>query len=544
MGIWVLAIGTAAFLLTLTATAAAVLSRSESKLLFRIPMFIWWLCATAVCTAIAAWTWKLTHEEHAYPDYFPHALLLAAAAIAGIPILAARARMRLFGRPDAQTWPILPLLGVSFVLLIASVVTYAEIDGSAQIMARMGRPQLDSAYLKLVGPEPAGSDNAAELYRQAIAFCQQEISAADAAAETGAIPAATAPATQQGLATTQPSRLLGSAAQATSPQVVALLGRLHPGLQATRVAAAKPVCRMQPITGAPAAVDRLSPDLSGFRTLAAALASNAVLAARNGRPGDAMLDLVVLRRLEMHVQQSERSVVPVLVSIQIGMLTNETIAAVLPALRAMPEHAEALVRDEDATRADLSAGLRGEELGINGILLAASEGKVALNGMPPRLYRMLFLGSDAAGLRAWFQSLVAPLDGKQREGSWDERGRSMLSPYAQRFVTILPKVTDTVYPEYLATSRSAAVCIALTRHRLEKGAYPAALDELVPQYIAAVPADPFDQQPLRYRVEGGMAVVYSVGPDRKDDAGKVRPGDAPPAEGRDVGLELIALPNP
>jgi hypothetical protein len=48
------------------------------------------------------------------------------------------------------------------------------------------------------------------------------------------------------------------------------------------------------------------------------------------------------------------------------------------------------------------------------------------------------------------------------------------------------------------------------------------LDELVPQYLSAVPDDPFDLRPLRYNTTKQGYVVYSVGADFQDDGGGER----------------------
>jgi hypothetical protein len=45
------------------------------------------------------------------------------------------------------------------------------------------------------------------------------------------------------------------------------------------------------------------------------------------------------------------------------------------------------------------------------------------------------------------------------------------------------------------------------------------LAELAPSYLETVPVDPFDGQPLRYRTQGAGYVLYSIGPDLKDDGG-------------------------
>ncbi|MCX7006720.1 MAG: hypothetical protein NTY53_05640 [Kiritimatiellaeota bacterium] len=68
----------------------------------------------------------------------------------------------------------------------------------------------------------------------------------------------------------------------------------------------------------------------------------------------------------------------------------------------------------------------------------------------------------------------------------------------------------------------AAVACALERYWLQHRRYPAALAELVPQFLAAVPHDVVDGQPLRYRLDGeGGFVLYSIGWDLVDDGGTI-----------------------
>jgi hypothetical protein len=67
--------------------------------------------------------------------------------------------------------------------------------------------------------------------------------------------------------------------------------------------------------------------------------------------------------------------------------------------------------------------------------------------------------------------------------------------------------------------------LALRAYHVEKGVYPARLDELVTDgYLSRVPDDPFAPpgMPLLYRrMPGGSKyLLYSVGPDGKDDGGK------------------------
>jgi hypothetical protein len=80
-----------------------------------------------------------------------------------------------------------------------------------------------------------------------------------------------------------------------------------------------------------------------------------------------------------------------------------------------------------------------------------------------------------------------------------------------------------------ALLRCAVVALAAERYRLAHGDWPRSLTDLVPAYLPAVPLDPFDGQPLRYRRTGTGAVIYSVGEDGRDDGGDPsRPTEAGP----------------
>ncbi|MBI4475050.1 MAG: hypothetical protein HY646_20450 [Acidobacteria bacterium] len=71
----------------------------------------------------------------------------------------------------------------------------------------------------------------------------------------------------------------------------------------------------------------------------------------------------------------------------------------------------------------------------------------------------------------------------------------------------------------LAHLRVALVATAVERYRLANGKLPQRLAELVPTCLPTVPADPFDGQPLRYRLLAKGYVVYSVNEDGNDDGG-------------------------
>jgi hypothetical protein len=66
----------------------------------------------------------------------------------------------------------------------------------------------------------------------------------------------------------------------------------------------------------------------------------------------------------------------------------------------------------------------------------------------------------------------------------------------------------------------ARTAIAVQRYRLTHGRLPEQLAELTPTFLAEIPQDAYDGQPLRYAKLATGFVVYSVGPDRSDDGGE------------------------
>ena len=71
-----------------------------------------------------------------------------------------------------------------------------------------------------------------------------------------------------------------------------------------------------------------------------------------------------------------------------------------------------------------------------------------------------------------------------------------------------------------ARRRVIITAIALERHRLRHGAYPATLAELSMDGLNQPQVDFMDGQPLRYRlIEGGAFVLYSIGLDGEDNGG-------------------------
>jgi hypothetical protein len=95
----------------------------------------------------------------------------------------------------------------------------------------------------------------------------------------------------------------------------------------------------------------------------------------------------------------------------------------------------------------------------------------------------------------------------------------------------------------VASARCARLTVAIERHRRARGAWPERLTDLDWEGPRDVFVDPFTGRPLQYRLTSEGYTLYSVGPDARDDGGKIFPqrvNGRPPGTGptSDVGVAL------
>lgn len=107
--------------------------------------------------------------------------------------------------------------------------------------------------------------------------------------------------------------------------------------------------------------------------------------------------------------------------------------------------------------------------------------------------------------------------------------------YAVLSRIMLPSLSRSLINNQLAVAalRAGRVGLAAERFRLRHARWPERLAELAPEFIDAVPVDPFTGRPLILKMENGTFCVYSVGEDLNDNGGDVersskskRPTDA------------------
>lgn len=71
----------------------------------------------------------------------------------------------------------------------------------------------------------------------------------------------------------------------------------------------------------------------------------------------------------------------------------------------------------------------------------------------------------------------------------------------------------------IANRRMLLIALGAAAYRTEYGVYPERLDA-VGDYLSEIPVDPYSEQSFRYRLEGDGFMVYSVGPNGRDEEGR------------------------
>jgi hypothetical protein len=136
---------------------------------------------------------------------------------------------------------------------------------------------------------------------------------------------------------------------------------------------------------------------------------------------------------------------------------------------------------------------------------------------------------------------VSPDEARLRQPEL-EAGRQQLPKFVADLLSSTMMVMDA--DRRMRAHLSAGVAaLAAERFRRDRGRWPESLAELVPAYLAAAPADPFDGAPLRYRRLADGIVIYTVYTDLTDDGGDIRHDPATGTLPKDWGLRLWDVPH-
>jgi hypothetical protein len=210
---------------------------------------------------------------------------------------------------------------------------------------------------------------------------------------------------------------------------------------------------------------------------------------------------------------------------------ERVLAQVTPPAAALQQLHEALVRE--GNEQPLAHALRGARGGVPRVYRAFEDE----GGPPPHR-------DYAAQLRYLTRAVEVsqrPVEQQRAALAELEASKSKLPALARQLVPALEQVFE-VNVRAQAQLRCAVVAVAAERYRLMHQSWPASAAELLRSgLLASMPVDPFDGQPLRWRLLPDGLVVYSVGYDRVDNGGLPVRGDSG-AEGSDIVFRLWHAP--
>lgn len=210
----------------------------------------------------------------------------------------------------------------------------------------------------------------------------------------------------------------------------------------------------------------------------------------------------------------------------------------------------------------LVPALRGERALFATFFENLAQGKVTLSELADRgpgfkgwddwlgwkLYRARLPADQAYLLRKMREIItIAELPSHERLGQIDQftsrfrQEASQARDNKERIITalLLPAIDKLVEASIRdkALLRCTITALAVERYRLAKKEWPENLDNLCPKYLDHVLPDPFDGQPLKYRIRDDGVTIYSVGAGGVDDGGtNLTPSGREP--GADVGFRL------
>ena len=307
-----------------------------------------------------------------------------------------------------------------------------------------------------------------------------------------------------------------------------------------------------PVTIAPNPLETLLPHLAHVRTSCKLKSLQIIHRAMQGRTASLIDDVTVMLR---HGQLFEDSfcLIEGLVRVALDSQTVCIIEHVVAQTTLDPSQ----LRQLDRLLADLDRNdrmfraIQGERtffIGATDFFRATGD----LGGVGPSLpikpklpgLRGWLMRDQALGLQLFNQMVNAgPQTGKMRHAAREIEAKLQALPSYYVFTGLLvPSLTRALELDLRLTAqiRSARTALAAERYRLDKGCFPEQIDQLMPDYLDAVPTDPFDDKPLRCRVDEDAVTIYSVGSNGIDDGGDVRRDQKARRAQQDWGFILLA----
>lgn len=424
-----------------------------------------------------------------------------------------------------RAWPRSRLAVALLVLLAVDYVTFTNLDLSVKVEMAAVRADAGARATALAPPRVPDRHNAALVYRQAF----EALAKAPAAQRERWV--------DQGWEESTPF-------DPASNELKQFLDTQQRGLGLFRKGAAMPDCSFDYDYQEGFAMRM--PELQQLRDAARVLLLEALAKAHAGDVSVALKDVALALGAAKHL--NDPAPITFLVARAIERECTHALEAILAhadprrpedlaPLLAEPElHSRAAVlrclRLEEVTAAALFASLTdssGSQQGLEYVMGEPNaDSRFGALVLASSFYRVFFLSDDLAAyrlaMRQFQQALAHPypkahheLDRLDKEFRHYQGGilTRLLMPAVSRFAAGAAKGD--------VNRELRRLAVAVTAYRLETKKLPDRMDELTPKHLAQPALDPFDGQPLRMKRDGKDLLLYSIGPNLRDDGGERNP---------------------
>lgn len=533
--LWVEALVTA---LLFFAAALALSARARERWVGIVPPALAGMLTVALGAAGVAASIFLRVKIGMKNDWLFYSASWFVALIVGLSAI--RVRSGRFPYARAAEWPGARLTVAFCAAFALTCSTYWNIDASIRSKLAFARQEGQQMFLLVSPPSLPDEINAALVYEKAFveyARLHKEFKAKHNAPKAGW------PAWE--------TNFNAASFPAKDPELAAFLGERQALIAALKRASAMTACSFDRDSAGSDMASMLLPDLARFRTAARLLAADARWKAAAGRAGEALESIAAIDRMAAHVG-AQPMMVSALVAISIENISAEALEGVL--VDAAPSAAElAPVMKENPVLYErmMYRSLKGEEAfgltmfadvaegtGLVETLDAFTSNGPTEGGTNLRYlvspWRVFLAADDLASYRRYLdgiraklgQNIAGRLEGKTslREGLARVRelqAEIIANPGGPLTRLLPPGMTRIIEAMIRAEARQrlTKLAVAISAYRAKNGKWPEQASALVPEFIAEIPNDPFDDKPLRFKKTGNKILLYSVGLKQSDDGG-------------------------
>lgn len=465
----------------------------------------------------------------------PTALVLVGGFVAGVVWIARRARRGgPDGRPAGASWPRGRLAVALAAATMLHVMTIWNLDLARRQQLAALRADASALALAVAPLRVADRDNAALDYQEASQLlCPDGRTMPD-----------WKDAWDKDVAGTSPLP------DANDPDLRRFLAAHEPAHRLLLQAAAKGGCYFEHDYFAPS-IGMALPETLHYHWAADFLCLSARQKAAAGDLHGALADVNAKLAMIEHISGG-----PLLIHLLLAEAHDRRAIALLQtilAARPVPAEALAAVRIDPALsyRRQLQRALRSEEafrLATFADVGRGDLGPYEANAMSaerrqfwgwPRMmamaYRLFLLEDDLAchqRISARYRELAAKPFYQARRGWQDTNASLCQGTFAYLTAILAPALSRSAEIAATADARraTARAGLAAARYRAAHSKLPDKPEDLLGESLPAWPTDPFDGKPLRWKRADKDLLIYSIGPDAKDDAGapfddKTRTGD-------------------